>query len=108
MKNKKVEWKDTSFPFSLDYNYPLSVKNRCVLFWGISKNWKKTLNFASKFCKPNKISISYIYGTEGINIATAKKYVENLPKNLIVFVFSDITVAEMGALKSYQELLKKY
>ena len=108
MKNKEVEWEDTSFPFSVDYNYPLAVKNRCVLFWGISKNWKKTLNFASKFCKPNKICISYIYGTEKINIATAKKYVEDLPKNLIVFIFSDITVSEMDALKSYQELLKKY
>ncbi len=57
-------WKDTNkYPFALKYQYPLSIRNRCLFFWASTlKGWKAVLNLAGRLTENNRICIVYLYG----------------------------------------------
>lgn len=63
-KPKKAVWRDTNkYSFTLKYQYPLSVRNRCLFFWGTTlKGWRALLNLADKLTERNRICIVYLYG----------------------------------------------
>ena len=105
MRDKKIEWKDTRFSFSVDYNYSLFVRNRYVFFWGTGSRWRKIINFASKFVRQNNICVVYIYGEPRGKFETFRNYIAKLKGNIIVICF-EASCTDLEAIQEYEEWKK--
>lgn len=68
-KNPPV-WKDTNkYPFSIQYDYPLAIRNRCLFFWATTlKGWRAVINLADRLTEPNRICVVYLFGTTNQDI----------------------------------------
>ena len=106
MRGKKIEWKDTRFSYSVDYDYSLFVRNRCVFFWGTGAKWRKIINFASKFAKQNNVCVVYLYGEPRGKFETFKNYIAGLNGNIIVIDF-EASCTDFEAIQKYEEWIKK-
>lgn len=99
---KKIEWKDTRLSFSVDYDYSLFVRNRCVFFWGVGAKWRKIVNYAFKFTRQNNICVVYLYGEPRGKPDTFKNYIKSLSGNIIVINFKT-SCADLEAIGRYEE-----
>lgn len=99
---KKIEWKDTRLSFSVDYDYSLFVRNRCVFFWGVGTKWRKIVNYAFKFTRQNNICVVYLYGEPRGKPDTFKNYIKSLSGNIIVINFKT-SCADLEAIGRYEE-----
>lgn len=63
-KQRVAIWKDTNeHPFSIQYSYPLAIRNRCLFFWATTlKGWRAIINLADKLTEPNRICVVYLFG----------------------------------------------
>lgn len=102
MKENVPVWKDTRLEYSVDYDYSLFVRNRCIFFYGEAAHFRKTLNYAAKFCKPWNICVVYLYGQISGGMTALRKYVAKYPKNVIAYCFSEITKAHLDAIEKYR------
>lgn len=105
-KSNRPEWKDTRLEYCVDYHYSLFIRNRCVFFYAEGSRFKRAVNFAAKFCKPNNICVVYVYGQARGGMKVLREYVSKQPKNIIVLCFSDITVDDLDAIGKYREWKK--
>lgn len=104
-KKKPVEWKDTKFPFSVDYNYSLFVKNRCVFFYSLAKNIKKNINYAANFTMQNNICVIYVYG----NVNREKIYplIAQYQGHILILVMPSVTADDFKPITEYNDWIKK-
>ncbi len=105
MSAAKKEWKDTRFPFSVDYSYSLFVKKRCIFFYCLARNVRKMINYASDFAKPYNICIIYVYGE--VKNSTIHKALENKANQILLLISPNITAKDIKTVSEYQEWLKK-
>lgn len=84
---RKVVWKDTNkYSFTLKYQYPLSIRNRCLFFWGTTlKGWKALLNLADRLTESNRICIVYLYGDAKEELVERHVKKLNNPKVIVLW-----------------------
>ncbi|MGN1118846.1 MAG: hypothetical protein ACI4Q4_00710 [Oscillospiraceae bacterium] len=105
MATKKVEWKDTKFPFSIDYDFSLFVRNRCVFFHSLSRNIRKMINYAANFTRPYQICVIYVYGT--VKADKIQNLLDNVPNNIMCLIASAITSKDVNAIAEHRKWLDK-
>lgn len=114
-KNKKPQnavWKDTNkYPFALQYQYPLSVRNRCLFFWASTlKGWKAVLNLAERLTEDNRICIVYLYGEAKRDIV--ERHIEKLNNPKLIVLWADyISLEDMQCVNKGIEsinIIKKW
>lgn len=103
----KTVWKDTNkYPFSIQYQYPLSVRNRCLFFWATTlKGWKAIINFADKLTEPNRISVVYLFGKAKQDLLLRHIEKKNNPK-LIVLWSDCIEIEHISVVMDGAETIK--
>jgi hypothetical protein len=90
MSKKKVEWKETNtFLFAPKYEYSLAVRNRCMFFGCLGRNYRKMLNYASNFAHPSRICVIYVYGDIGKE-ETFKQHISKAGENTLILHLRDI------------------
>lgn len=103
MKKKPVEWKDTRFPFSTEYNYSLFVRNRCVFFYCLAKNVRKMINYAHNFVHPSNICVVYVYGS--VKPEAVQKLLDEKSGHILFLIASEISVEDIKTLAEYDKWL---
>lgn len=108
MKRENYTWKDTNiYPFSIQYSYPLSVRNRCLLFWASTlKGWRAVLNLADKLTEPNRMCVVYLFGEE--KRETIIKHISKMNNEKLVVLWADyIPKEEMQVVDAAVEEIRK-
>lgn len=105
MRERSVEWKDTKFPFSINYKYSLFVRNRCVFFYCLSKNIRKMINYAEHFTHLAKICVIYIYGS--VNVEIIKRTLSQKAEHIMLLISPGITKEDTAVLKEYDDWMDK-
>ena len=103
---KAPEWKDTKFPFSIDYNYSLFVRNRCKFFYCFAKNIRKMINYAANFTSPNEICVIYVYG-EPAKIETVLKQISEQHWNMLIIIIPGILSEHIKSIETQCKWLNK-
>ena len=104
-KTKPVEWKDTRFPFSIEYNYSLFVRNRCVFFYCLAKNVRKMINYAHNFACPSNICVVYVYGA--VKSETVQKILNEKRWHILLLIVPEISVEDIKTLTEYDKWLDR-
>lgn len=93
---KKTEaiWKDTDkYPFSIQYKYPLSIRNRCFFFWSTTtKGWKATINLADRLTEANRICVVYLFGEAKREIIL--RHIEKINNCKVIVLWADYIETE--------------
>lgn len=86
-EKKPPVWKDTDkYPFSIQYSYPLAIRNRCLFFWATTlKGWKSVINLADRLKEPNRICVVYLFGTAKQEIVFRHINKINNPKVVVLW-----------------------
>lgn len=103
----KVKWKDTNkYPFSIEYTYPLAIRNRCLFFWSTTiKGWRTIINLANKLTEPNRICIVYIFGEAKKEIIL--KHIQKLNNQRLIVLWADyITIDEIEIIMNGAERIR--
>lgn len=85
MAETEKQWFDTNNkPYYLEYDLPLSIRNRCWFFWANSvKEWRKVLNRANELANGNKISVVFFFGEID---TTVTNYIKKLNNSQMVIL----------------------
>lgn len=88
-KPQNAVWKDTNkYPFAIQYQYPLSIRNRCLFFWASTlKGWKAVINLAGRLTEDNRICVVYLYGESNLEIV--KRHIEKLNNQKLIVLWAD-------------------
>lgn len=91
---KPAVWKDTDkYPFSIQYDYPLSIRNRCLFFWAVTtKGWRAVINLADKLVEPNRICVVYLFGEAKREIIL--RHIQKLNNKKLVVLWVNCIKAE--------------
>ncbi|MGN0619031.1 MAG: hypothetical protein ACI4J7_08420 [Ruminiclostridium sp.] len=103
MAVKEIEWKETRFPFSIEYDLSLFVRNRCVLFHCLSRNIRKTINYVARLSSPYQICVIYVYGA--VKAATVQSILDKAPNNIMCLIASAVTAEDLKALADHRKWL---
>lgn len=83
-KRKELVYKDSNiFEYTPKYEYPASILNRFLFFWDTWKHYRKAINNALAFQKPNNICVVYLVGN--VKIEQVAKYIEGKEQILILY-----------------------
>lgn len=105
MSKKEVEWKDTRFPFSIEYDFSLFVRNRCVFFHCLSRNIRKMINYAARLSNTYQICVIYVYGA--VKAATVQNVLDKSPNNIMCLIAPSVTAEDVKALDVHRQWLDK-
>lgn len=105
MAVKEVEWKETRFPFSIEYDFSLFVRNRCVFFHCLSRNIRKMINYAARISNSYQICVIYVYGA--VKTITVQNFLDKAPNNIMCLIASAVTAEDVEALDKHRQWLDK-
>ncbi|MDE7158122.1 MAG: hypothetical protein K2N74_00955, partial [Clostridiales bacterium] len=106
-KKKQAEWRDTNDkPYYVSYKFPISITNRCWIFWAnLRKGWKKILNLSSALAERNRISIVFLYGE--IKSETLTNHLAKLNNPQLIVLRADyVTNEAIELIDNSEEWLK--
>lgn len=104
-KIQAPEWKNTAFEWCIDRDLSLFVRNRCVFFYALGNKYIKMLNFAKKFCVPDKLVVLYLYGPIR-NIDTLQRKIDEAENQLLVIHIS-LDAEDISAYDEFVAELKR-
>ena len=62
MNKKDKIYNSGKFDWCIDIDYPITITNRCVFFYGMADKYRKVLNDAEYFSQDNNICVVFLYG----------------------------------------------
>lgn len=113
MANRKREnppvWKDTNkYPFSIQYDYPLAIRNRCLFFWATTlKGWRAVINLAGGLTEQNRLCVVYLFGEA--KQETVIRHIEKLNNEKLIVLWADyISNSEIEAIMNGAERIRTF
>lgn len=88
-ESKTAVWRDTNkYPFAPQYNYPLSIRNRCLFFWASTlKSWKAIMNLADRLTEPNRLCVVYLFGAGNQEIIS--RHIQKINNSKVIVLWAD-------------------